>query len=111
MTATNAPQAPATRRSRRRCCGWWLAAFMALFSTSSYQLGSWPLGSIGACSSQWAVQHTGAFHERDDVEQDNQDAERQRDGDRARAPPALLLLGERDSVGLVGHLITSPSHG
>src|ERR1043165_535395 len=96
MQAANAPQAPATRRSRRRCCGWWwLEAFMS---------------SIGSCGLQRAVQHTRAFHESDDVEQDDQSAERQRNRDRARAPPALLLLGERDSIGLVSHVISQPPH-
>src|SRR5262245_9934346 len=109
MPAANTPQAAATRRSRRRSGGWrGLSAFMAFFSTSSHQLSSSPLSSIGSCSLQRAVQHAGAFHERDDVKQDDQGAERQRNGDRARAAAALLLLGERDSVGLVSHVIYNP---
>src|SRR5262245_37919266 len=111
MPAANTPQAPATRRSRRRSGGlWWLVAFMAFFSTCSHQLRSSPLSSIGSCSSQRTIQHTGAFHERDDVKQDDQSAERQRNGNRARAAAALLLLGERDSVGLVSHVIYQPPH-
>src|SRR3977135_2505922 len=106
MTAANAPQAPATRRSRRAGCGWWLKGFMAFFSIASDQLSSSPLSLIAPCGLQRAVQHTGAFHESDDVKQDDQGAERQRNRDRARAAP--LHFGERDSCGLVSHVIPRP---
>src|SRR5215470_12959180 len=95
MPAANTPQAPATRRSRRRSGEWWLGAFMSIEFNRFLQR---------------AVQHAGAFHERDDVEQDDQGSERQRDRDRARAPAALLLFRERDSVGLFSHVIYQPPH-
>src|SRR4051812_27440179 len=95
MLATSTPQAVAIVRSRRRCCGvaWW-GAFIA--------------------RSQWTVEHARALHQRDDVEQDDERAEHQRDRDRARAPAALLLLGEHDLFGLHlfglgGHRISKPS--
>src|SRR5580700_10278188 len=105
MVATNTPQAAATTRSRRRSWPVWLE-FRALIASGSRSVSSSVAVSIRGRSS-WLIQHARSLHQRDDIEQDDQRAERERDGDRARAPLALLLLGEDDPFRLVVHVASS----
>src|SRR5262249_45615383 len=56
--------------------------------------------------SQGAVEHRRALHQSDHVEQDSKGAKRERNRDRPRAPPALLLVTQYNSVRLAFHVIT-----
>src|SRR6266700_3714875 len=102
MTAANAPQAPATRRSRRRCCGWWLAGFMALFSTSSSPAPSH--GRIARHAGQSALdQEHGKEHEQIEERVGEQAARRARraltHADAAHAPGECDHDGTGDDRG------------
>src|ERR1051326_4720115 len=82
MAATKVTQAPATARSRRRRLA-----------------GSIPIECFmgDPTGSQRPIEHARPeLDDGDDIEQHHQGRQGQRDGDRARAPPALLLLGEHD---------------
>src|ERR1051326_8062204 len=82
MAATKITQAPATARSRRRRLA-----------------GSIPIECFmgDPTGSQRPIEHARPeLDDGDDIEQHHQGRQGQRDGDRARAPPALLLLGEHD---------------
>src|SRR3569623_1288736 len=57
--------------------------------------------AVRALPSDRPHQDAGALHQRHDVKEDHQRAARDRDGDRTRAPGALLRLGEDDAVVLL----------
>src|SRR5436190_18721003 len=84
MTATNIPHAAAITRSRRRALA------------GSNRIG-WFMG-IDPRLSQGTVEYAGPeLDDGHDIEQHHQGPKRERDGNRARAAPALLLLGEHDA--------------
>src|ERR1700693_1953381 len=98
------PQAVATARSRRRCDHVSLG-FEALIVR---------LLRLSWLRSSWLVQHARPLHQRDDIEQDDERAERERDRDRTGAPFAFLFLGEDDPFRFVVHVFTptlTPTHG
>src|SRR6266566_2484472 len=83
MTATKMLQAAATATSRLR----------ALAGSSLIER----FMGIDPTPSQRPVQHAGPeLDDGDDIEQHHQGPKGERNGDRARTPPALLLLGEHD---------------
>src|SRR5215469_3206650 len=86
MVAANRPQAAATATSRR--CNGSLGVLLGV-------------SGLMASADLRLVQNARPLHQGDDIEQDGERAERERNGDRARALLALLLLGQDDPFGLV----------
>src|ERR1700742_926349 len=84
MTATSTPQLAATIMSRR----------------SGLVLS--PCAVMGL---DWPDEYARPLHQRHHIEQDHQSGERERDGDRPRAPGALLRLGEHDALVVIRRLV------